>query len=116
MICTNSLNLADTTTLYRVVVDLYALMSLGVVASYGVVLVPKKSDGTPIDLTDMADILSMRIDADPATGGIQELKPWMALYMFLLTFPDEEPNGIPNVPNAVYNATTGLGMGRLNAQ
>jgi 5'-nucleotidase len=116
MVCTTTLNLADTTTLYRVVVDMYALLMLGVVADYGVVLVPKKSDGTPIDVTDTADILSMRIDADPAVGGIQELKPWMALWMFLSTLPDMDSSGLPEVPNAIYNATTGLGMGRLNAQ
>ncbi|PYQ56504.1 MAG: hypothetical protein DMF58_20515, partial [Acidobacteria bacterium] len=69
----------------RVAVDLYALLLLGAVqAQYGVTIVPWASATGSTPLTGAA-ILANRIDAAPATPGIQELKEWMALLSYVTT-------------------------------
>jgi len=55
-------------------------------------ITPKDKDGNPIlDYTDF------RIDRDPFTEDIEELKEWMALLSYLGTsFPANESGGIPS--------------------
>lgn len=107
--CETVLDLTDTTSLHRIVVDLYALQMLSVVTSYGLSLTPKNMAGDPIDLSNPMDYMQYRIDADPMTAGMQELKEWMALLGFLSSaFP---PNG-DGVPPAIYGPE-GLALGRM---
>lgn len=97
---TVQLDLADTSTLYRVVVNHYALSMMGVAAAAGLTMIPKAADGTPLSTSDYANI---RIEN--STG--DELKEWMAFYYFL---HDYFSSGVPETlwgPN-------GLGMGRAN--
>ena len=113
--CTTELNLFDSTTRYRAVVDLYTLMSLGLVKNYGLPITPKHANGTPIDMTSSLDFMTTRIDIDPLTAGIQELKEWTALYKFVSAFPDTGGvAGVPEIPT-VYN-TGGVALGRLKTQ
>lgn len=77
-------NLSDGTRV-RAAVDLYALLLLGAVqAQFGVTITPYQSatGNTVLSSADFAAILANRIDAAPATGGIQELKGWMALLSY----------------------------------
>jgi UDP-sugar diphosphatase len=79
----------DGTTLYHIVVDLYALQMLYVVNSYGFNI-------TPLNVS--------YIDRDPASG-VQELKEWMAPLKFL-------PALGGSIPAAVYGPN-GAAMGRV---
>jgi 5'-nucleotidase len=99
---------SDPNTLYRLVVDLYTALLVGKAAALGFNIAPQKADGTPVDMGSLADLLSLRVDADPATAGIQELKGWQALLQFV-THP-----GILNgtIEGTVYD-TGGIGMGRV---
>jgi 2',3'-cyclic-nucleotide 2'-phosphodiesterase (5'-nucleotidase family) len=72
----------------RVAVDLYAVLLLGAVqAQFGVAITPYQSASGTVVLSgaNMAAILENRIDAAPATGGVQELKEWMALLSYVGT-------------------------------
>lgn len=101
-----AVDLADTTTLYHVVVDLYALQMLGVVTGLGLQIVPRDALGNPVD---PSEYMARRIDADPSPG-VQELKAWMALQNYLGSSFPADGTGIPA---AVYGEG-GIGMGRLN--
>jgi 5'-nucleotidase len=95
-------DLADTTTLYRVAVDLYVAGLMSVIGDYtfGMLqIVPKQSDGTPV-----ADMTAMILDGDPLTAGVQEMKLWGVLWTYLTMFPDADT--LPDVP-ALYAAPTG---------
>lgn len=111
--CSTELDLTDETTLYRVVTDLYNIFFIRQLEDAGLHIEPKYADGSPIIINDTMDIMDARIDLDPFTPGIQELKPWMLFTQFLLmVFPDN--NGIPGIPEitGVYDAT-GAAMGRF---
>ncbi|HOM29378.1 MAG TPA: 5'-nucleotidase C-terminal domain-containing protein [Deltaproteobacteria bacterium] len=70
---------------YRIVVDLYALQMLSVVNEYLIYYgLPPISPQNP-----------SRIDRDPLTSDVQELKEWMALMSFL-------PSLGTSIPEAVY--------------
>ncbi len=113
--CGTQLDLSDETTLYRVVTDLYTLLLMDKVT---VVLDihPKHADGTVVDLTDPADFLTTRVDADADADGVQEVKAWAALLGFLEQLPDAggDPN-LPDIPEAVYGPG-GTALGRLVPQ
>lgn len=77
--------------LYRVVADLYSGQMLSTVTdmSYGLLsVVPKYADGTPIE--DLEDVIIME--------GDRELKAWDAIARYMQSFPDEDGDGIGNVP------------------
>ena len=66
----------------RVAVDLYALLLINAVqAQFGVAVTPYQSatGSTVLSSADFPTLLGNRIDAAPATAGVQELKEWMAL-------------------------------------
>lgn len=66
----------------RVAVDLYAMLLINAVeAQYGIKITAYQSATGTTVLTpaNMPVLLGNRIDADPATNGIQELKEWTAL-------------------------------------
>src|SRR5205807_3243736 len=84
------------TTRIRTAVDLYAVLLINAVqAQFGVAITPYQSatGSTVLSSADFATLLGNRIDAAPATTGIQELKEWAAL---------------------LSNVTTGLG-GTINS-
>lgn len=81
--------------LYRVVSNFYNASFLKIVGNYTyhvLDIVPKDREGRPI-----ADMLAARIDADPATPGIQELKSWVGLMDYVRTFPDTDGDGVPDM-------------------
>jgi hypothetical protein len=66
----------------RVAVDLFALLALNAVESqYGLKITAYQSatGATTLSGADFPTLLGNRIDASPATAGVQELKEWMAL-------------------------------------
>ena len=84
----------DATTLYHGVIDLYAFQLLYVVNDFltknGLpTIIPKDKDGNPI-----GDYLGFRIDMDPFTEDVQELKEWMALLDYL---PSMDPSILRDV-------------------
>ena len=101
-----AIDLTDTSKLYHVVVDYYALQMMGAVTQMGLTIIPRDSAGQPID---PATYMNYRIDSDVAPG-VQELKEWAALLKFLgAVFP---ANG-DGISPAVYG-DGGIGMGRVN--
>ena len=77
--------------LYCVVADLYSGQMLSAVTdmSYGILsIVPKYADGTSIENFEDAIIME---------NG-KELKAWDAIARYMQSFPDEDANGIANVP------------------
>ena len=66
----------------RVAVDFYAVLLIGAVQSqFGIAITPYQSatGSTVLSSADFATLLGNRIDAAPATVGVQELKEWAAL-------------------------------------
>jgi hypothetical protein len=68
----------------RVVADLYAMLLLGAVqAQYGIQITPfQTATGTTV-LSDIPTLMANRLDAAPATPGVQELKEWMTLLSYV---------------------------------
>jgi len=72
----------STSSRVRGAVDLYAVLLLGAVQSqFGITITPYQSatGSTVLSSADFPTLLGNRIDASPATPGVQELKEWMAL-------------------------------------
>ena len=70
----------------RLATDLFAILALeSVQKQFGVNLTAYKSAIGPATLagTDLAGLLSNRINANPAGAGLQELKEWMAMLTYL---------------------------------
>jgi 5'-nucleotidase / UDP-sugar diphosphatase len=87
----------NTTRCYKVVSTHYLAALLGVVQTVtngALVVTPKASDCQ----TPVADLFSRRVDASPATAGIQELKQYQAVLQFLSAFPDTDSDMVGNVP------------------
>ncbi len=85
------LDLTDETTVYHCVVDYYALQMMGAVTSMGLQIIPRDKEGIPID---PALYMNHRLDAS-VDNGIQELKEWTALMMFLGSAFPASGDGIP---------------------
>ena len=82
--------------LYRVCMNYYTAQMVNFVrdASYGLLsITPRDRGGRPV-----ADTRQGIIDADPAAPGVQEIKEWVALATYMKSFPDEDGNGIPDIP------------------
>ncbi len=99
---TTFVNPFDPTKLYHGVVDLYAFQLLYVVndflAPYGLSIVPKDKDGNLI-----TNYMGFRIDRDPLTAGVQELKEWMALLNYLPSMGTSIPSTIYGPGGAIEN-------------
>jgi 5'-nucleotidase / UDP-sugar diphosphatase len=83
-------------TLYRVVSNYWAYEALESIhqQTYGIVkLTPRDKMGTPIH--DPQDAI---LDTDLEMDGIQDIKEWEALSIFLKSFQDIDGDGIPNIP------------------
>jgi len=98
------LDVADTSTCYRVVTTNYVagLLSLvGTVTGGALSVVAKDADCvTPVDPT------TRYVDVDPVSPGVQELKHWQALLEYVSKLPDADADGIPDVPSN-YGASQG---------
>jgi 5'-nucleotidase/UDP-sugar diphosphatase len=87
----------DVKRLYRICINSYTVKMVAFVqrVSHGLIrLTPRNKDGRPI-----SDMKNARIDADPLTPGVQELKEWVALATYMKSFPDTDGNGVPNIPD-----------------
>jgi len=105
---------ADAPDLYRVVTDLYTVLSMKIALNAGFTIRPKDAAGTEVDLDDMAALLALRVDADPAFAGIQEITGWQALVNFL-TEVLQDGGGVADVneiPDAKYGEG-GTALGRI---
>lgn len=72
----------------RVAADLFAVLVLGSVQTqFGTAITAYKSATGPATLSgaDLAGLLANRINAAPASAGVQELKEWMAVLSYLGT-------------------------------
>jgi 5'-nucleotidase len=91
-----AVDLASTTTCYKIVTNLYVASLLGLIetGTGGLLSVkPKAMDcQTPIDPA------SQIVDANPLTPALDELKEWQALTSFVGGLPDTDLDTIPNVP------------------
>lgn len=98
---TTPVDLTDPDRLYHGVVDLYAFQLLyvvnGFLAPYGLSIDPKDMNG--ISILNSLKYMDFRIDRDPSTTGVQELKEWMALLNYLPAFNVSPFDGIPS---AIY--------------
>jgi 5'-nucleotidase len=91
-----AIDFANTTKCYKVVSTYYIAALFGLVQSLtgGLYSVkPKQMDCT----TEVTDLFSRRIDADPGMAEVQELKQYQAVLKFLSTFPAD--NMVPVIPD-----------------
>ncbi len=87
---------ATNKTLIRVAADIYNATFLKVVGNFTwhiLDIVPKDPQGNPID-----DLKPVRVDADPTTAGIQELKEWQGVMAYIRSFADTTGDGVPDIP------------------
>jgi 5'-nucleotidase/UDP-sugar diphosphatase len=87
--------------LYRVCANAYMAGMLNFVrrASHGLIqFTPKDDKGMPV-----TDWKPVRVDADAGAAGIQELKEWVALTLYLKSLPDRNGNGVPDLPERYRN-------------
>jgi len=98
------LDVTDTTQCYQLVTTNYVAGLLGLVrsATAGLLSVDAKDE----NCTTLVDPTTRYVDADPGTGGVQELKHWQALYKYVSLLPDANSDGIPDIPSA-YAAPQG---------
>ena len=86
----------DPKRLYRICMNYYTAQMVNFVrdASYGLLsITPRDREGRPV-----ADTKQGIIDADATSPGVQEIKEWVALAEYMKSFPDENGNGIPDIP------------------
>jgi 5'-nucleotidase/UDP-sugar diphosphatase len=92
-----TIDLNDATTCYKAVTNIYVAGLLGLVKNLmgGTrAVVPKAEDCK----TEIADLRTRIVDANPLTSEIEELKEWQALVGFVSKQPDTNGNAIPDIP------------------
>ncbi|MES1206003.1 MAG: bifunctional metallophosphatase/5'-nucleotidase [Pseudomonadota bacterium] len=96
-----ALDLANTTTCYKIIATNYVAGLLGVVNSFtqGLLSVVAKDSNctTPVDPT------TRFVDADPTVAGVQELKHWQAVLSYVGKLPPDGA-GVPAIPAAYATA------------
>ena len=71
-------------------------------------IVPRNASGVPLEDALGEDYLALsRVDIDPVSPGIQELKEWKGFIDYLATFSDPDVDLVPNIPD-IYDASLGL--------
>jgi len=99
------------TELYKVAINYYVAQFIAVIGdyTYGILTIDPK-DALGVSYLDPAahpnGLDEARVDTDPATPGVQELQQWRGFMDYLGTFPDLEPDGIPDIPDR-YAGPTG---------
>ncbi len=81
--------------LYRIAANIYNAAFLKLVGDFTfgtLTIVPKDRNGKPI-----ADLLAARVDADPGTPGIQEVKEWKTVLAYIRSMPDTNGDGVPDI-------------------
>lgn len=95
----------DEDALYPAVIDIYMFMVMQseglqmLLAGLGLPVTPVFADGTPIT---PANMMAARLDRDPATEGVQEIKEWMAFLQFLTAGADRGGFAGNIIPDANY--------------
>ena len=87
---------SSNTRLYRLAANIYNSTFLKIIGGFTMNIlniVPKDKNGAPID-----DLGKVIVDADPGKEGVQELKEWVGLMLFVKSFPDTDGDGTPNIP------------------
>jgi len=82
--------------LYRVAANIYNATFLKLVGrfTYSMLdITPKDRNGRPIE-----KLATARVDGDPTSPGVQELKEWQGVIKYVQSFPDTDGNGLPNIP------------------
>ena len=82
--------------LIRVAADIYNATFLKVVGNFTwhiLDIVPKDRKGNPV-----ADLKTLRVDADGQTPGIQELKEYRGFLEYIRSFLDTTGDGVPDIP------------------
>lgn len=93
--------------LYRVAANIYNATFLKVVGGFTYSLLeiaPKDKNGKPLET-----LSSALVDADPSLPGIQELKEWEVVIHYVRSFPDDNGNGLPDIPEKYKGK-----LGRIN--
>lgn len=94
-----AVDLTASTPCYKVVTNYALALHLAyadVITSGALSVVPKEKDCQTV-ITDMAGRI---IDRDPAASGVQELKPWQAVAIYLSKMPDTDKDGTPDLPSS----------------
>ncbi len=99
------------TELYKIAINYYVAQFIAVIGeyTYGILdVVPKDANGVSYldSVAHPNGLDEARVDIEPFTPGVQELQQWQGFMDYLATFPDLEPNGIPNIPDR-YAGPTG---------
>jgi 5'-nucleotidase len=85
------------TKLYRVAANIYNATFLKVVGNYTyhfLDIVPKDRYGKAVN-----NLAALRVDADKARPGIQEVKEWRGTIEYVKSFPDINSDGLPILPD-----------------
>ena len=91
-------------TLYRVAANIYEATFLQVIGDFTfniLEIVPKDRHGSPID-----SLVDFRVDADPESPDIVELKEWVGLMEYIAHFDDLTGDGLADIPDR-YRHTEG---------
>jgi 5'-nucleotidase len=83
--------------LYRVAANIYNATFLKVVGNYTyhfLDIVPKDRYGKAVN-----SLTALRVDADKARPGIQEVKEWRGVIEYVQSFPDINGDGLPDLPD-----------------
>ncbi len=97
----------DAEALYPAVMDIYMFMVMNsaelqmLLAGLELPVTPVFADGTPITTANM---MAARLDRDPETDGVQEIKEWMALLQFLTAGADMGGFAGNIIPDVNYGA------------
>jgi 5'-nucleotidase / UDP-sugar diphosphatase len=95
----------DEEALYPAVIDIYMFMVMNsadlqmLLTGLGLPVTPVFADGTPITTANM---MAARLDRDPETEGVQEIKEWMALLQFLTAGAEKGGFAGNIIPDANY--------------
>jgi 5'-nucleotidase len=82
--------------LYRVALNYYEAKFLSVIGNFTydfLKIIPRDSKGHKIE-----NLVDCRIDGDSKKEGIQELKEWVAIIKYIEHFPDQNSDGLADIP------------------